>query len=291
MFFSQARSRILLRTTRTVIRTSRTRRWVLPEVGLSRVVVPRRRTFTTFLPDPYLDHALTQVPHGGWTTEAFLASTHNDTTTSHLSRAGQYQVPVDLIQYAMQKYNHALREQLLLNDTHNNTTIEQRLHHAIQTRLQMLEPLHAHWPAAMAWGLQTPLQTQRHVQELLCIVWEYALRKETATNTSPPFLQLAPIYIATELHFLTDVPPFTSTWTFLKHQIEACSWHQDDHDRINNITTLWYLSSTVATSILEGVQSLSTLPQARTSITTIPTPQELLWKTIVQQKSGEPNKK
>lgn len=227
----------------------------------------------SFMRREVLDLALQQVHQHGWTRRALVEaaaqlqekrSSADTSGTPSLSISGLFE-PDELVHILMQRWNDRLRDDLQRAVTEPLaalTTPHQRAVYAIQTRLGYLTDYveSQTWPSAMALGAQ-PTQmftTQERLRETMDIVAAFvatdppsAADDAAAAAVNPPsnlsepqMALLGGVYVATELHLLTDAPPYSDTWDFLERRV-----HEWD---------VWVGASSSSTPVFEG-SSLSPL--------------------------------
>lgn len=173
--------------------------------------------------------SLAQVPVHGWTRHAIVEAAgqlqHDLGGNCSISIAGLVNDPEDLIFEQMVTWKKKLELELQAMDNAEELSVGQRAKEAIQARLGYMRPYleSGTWATAMAIGMH-PLHaatTTTHLNELLTVVGNFCfqgMNNESVTGQAQQ-ASLGAIYIATELHLLTDEFPYTDTWEFLQQRI------------------------------------------------------------------------
>ncbi|CAB9499205.1 biosynthesis protein COQ9 [Seminavis robusta] len=230
-----------------------------------------------------LKSSLQEVHHHGWTEDALAAGTaavkqqHGDKKIS-MSVVGLLSVD-DLIAFCMDQWNIQLKQDLFElrhqkqstsekdEEKENITSNKDPLERGIQTRLQYLIPYlqSQRWHEGMALGIRGPtnaLQTQRQLQEMIEII--------IATSNNHPELgttekmALGAVYVATELHLLTDTSPqYRDTWAFLSQRMN--DWRRltllpagTGTSNSSSSSDTLFVATAVASSLAGGLVSLIT---------------------------------
>lgn len=219
--------------------------------------------------------AIQQVEKHGWTAEAITAAAVQDPKLS-LSMAGML-TPTELIHWFMDDMNRQLSQKIQQDREDPSSTAaatdnNKLIFDSIQWRLHHVVPLVrcGQWHKGMALGLSTPLTTQQQLHEFIEILSPpgASIQYQTA---------LGGIFVATELHLLTDSSPnYQDTWTFLQSALDELDKHKNDQTagtpsqilsslllslppkNMNPIDSSIPLmaSMAVASSLMEGVASL-----------------------------------
>jgi len=235
--------------------------------------------------------ALKQVPKHGWTQDAIAFAAAEDPKLS-LSMSGML-TATELVGWFMDDMNEQLKSKKFSDN--NNKQFE-----AIQWRLQQVLPFveSGQWHKGMAMGLSTPLKTRAQLHEFIELV--------SPANSSQAYqTALGAIFVATELHLLTDSSStnnnnnnYQDTWTFLQTRLDELEAHQQQYGDVDPAQFLAQLASTapfpsltslannmtnsipvvaglaVAQSLVEGAASLvfpKGMPQTTTRTTTTTT--------------------
>lgn len=175
-----------------------------------------------------IEKSLEQVPVHGWTRHAIVEGACRLqlelTSKCSISIAGLINEPEDLIFEQMRIWKQKLEQDLESMDV-EELSIGQRAKAAIQARLGYMRP-HLEtgaWSAAMAIGMhpQYAATTSVHLNELSTVVGNFCFQGMTNDSFTRQAQQasLGAIYVATELHLLTDEYPYNDTWEFLQQRI------------------------------------------------------------------------
>ncbi|KAG7353361.1 coenzyme Q9 COQ9 [Nitzschia inconspicua] len=218
--------------------------------------------------------ALKQVETHGWTKEAITAAAVEDPKVS-ISIAGML-TPTELVHWFMDDMNRQLRDRRnAATETAVTTRTTEDIFQDIQWRLRQVIPLVkcGQWHKGMALGLTTPLTTQKQLHQLIEIISPPHSSTEYQTA-------LGGIFVATELHLLTDSSPeYCDTWTFLQNRLDELERNKDhpptqflssllSSRSINPIDTNIPImaSMAVASSLMEGLASLVLPTGTRSSV-------------------------
>lgn len=180
-----------------------------------------------------LKSSLEKVHDFGWTEDAIVAGVVS--LEYPLSMMGLVS-PFDVVKYFMDDCNHRLKQDLeqkvvLHSHTSSHESVAQRIACALQMRLEYVIPLvnSNRWHEGMAIGAMPPNNTSvtaLQLDEMITTVCKYAFRGDNEDNrASLPFgpmerATIGAIYIATELHLLTDKSDnFEDTWKFLNQRV------------------------------------------------------------------------
>jgi ubiquinone biosynthesis protein COQ9 len=169
--------------------------------------------------------ALKQVPRHGWTQDAIAAAASEDPKLS-ISMSGMLS-PSELIGWFMDDMNLQLRTKKDdKSDESGGDDHDNRQFKAIQWRLQQVLPFveSGQWHKGMAMGLSTPLATQSQLHEFIELI-------SPDNNSSTSYhTALGAIFVATELHLLTDSSPnYADTWSFLRSRLNELERHQKEY--------------------------------------------------------------
>lgn len=131
---------------------------------------------------------------------------------------------IELVEYFMDQCQDKLHETLLANtELLQIMPVTDRLKFGVRTRLQLLEPVLATWPQAMALGA-LPANAPTTMQKLAKIsdeIWYFAGDQSTDASWYTKRAILTGIYASTELHLLSDQSPGSeATWAFLDRRVE-----------------------------------------------------------------------
>jgi len=222
--------------------------------------------------------ALKQVPRYGWTKDAIAIAASQDPKLS-ISMSGMFS-PSELVGWFMDDMNRQLRNtsksKINCNNNNNNNDNNQQFE-SIKWRLEQVLPFveSGQWHKGMAMGLATPTTTRSQLHEFIVLI--------SPENSGATYqTALGAIFVATELHLLTDSSPnYSETWSFLKDRLNEL---EDDGKNVDPARFLLKLASStpvpslaslgtmtnsipvvagvaVAQSLLEGAASL-VLPQS-----------------------------
>jgi len=176
--------------------------------------------------------ALKQVPRYGWTQDAIATAASEDPNLS-ISMSGMLS-PSELVGWFMDDMNQQLRAKKEgkntnkkdSEDIYDNDNIQFK---AIQWRLQQVLPFveSGQWHRGMAMGLSTPLTTQSQLHEFIELI--------SPDNCSTAYhTALGAIFVATELHLLTDSSPnYVDTWSFLRCRLDELESHQKEYGDVD----------------------------------------------------------
>lgn len=186
--------------------------------------------------------ALNQVPQHGWTQDAITAAVLENPKMT-ISMSGML-TPSELVHWLMDDFNRQLRDDPEMSEW---STFEK-----IKWRLEQVGPLakSGQWQKGMALGLTTPLTTRSQLHEFIELVAPPGRSMMYHTT-------LGGIFVASELHFLTDSSPgYELTWKFLEARLEEL-----DQGRFVNLSgegasLPLAATSAVASSLFEGLSSL-----------------------------------
>mmetsp|Transcript_23783 Transcript_23783/g.65972 ORF Transcript_23783/g.65972 Transcript_23783/m.65972 type:complete len:330 (+) Transcript_23783:3212-4201(+) len=182
----------------------------------------RNRTSTEITKSRLARASLKQVPHYGWTQEAITVAASQDPKLS-ISMSGMFS-PSELVGWFMDDMNRQLRKKKEESSTADNEVNQQ--FESIKWRLEQVLPFveGGQWHRGMAMGLSTPLTTQSQLHEFIELI-------SPDHSSSAYHTVLGAIFVATELHLLTDSSPnYAETWSFLKGRLNDL----EDYQRRNN---------------------------------------------------------
>lgn len=196
--------------------------------------------------------ALKQVPRYGWTQDAISIAASEDPKLS-LSMSGMLS-PSELVGWFMDDMNRQLRTQKkekTKNDDENDND-NARQFEAIQWRLEQVLPFvkSGQWHRGMAMGLSTPLTTQSQLHEFIELI--------SPDNCSTAYqTALGAIFVATELHLLTDDSPnYIDTWMFLRNRLNELESHRREYGDVDPSQFMVQLASSAP---IPSVSSLANM--------------------------------
>jgi ubiquinone biosynthesis protein COQ9 len=222
-----------------------------------------------------LKSALEQVHHHGWTDDALAAgavAVRKNNNEMSISVVGMISLD-DLIAYCMDEWNVRLKQDLEQEKQQQQHNAKgDALETGIKTRLQYLLPYlqSRTWHEGMALGIRGPsnaFQTQQQLKEMIEII-VVASSASTEELGLPQKMALGAVYVATELHLLTDTSPdYQDTWTFLSHRMDdwrrltgsslvATGTTTTSSSYSSHASDVLFVTSTVASSLLGGLISL-----------------------------------
>ncbi|GKY98959.1 hypothetical protein MPSEU_000851700 [Mayamaea pseudoterrestris] len=222
-----------------------------------------------------LERSLHHVHQHGWTQEAIIQAImeqRQQRANLSLSMAGLV-TPKDLVCHAMDTFHRRLEHDLQGQVTDPSETPSDRMTRAIQLRLgyqrEFMESQTWHQAMALGASPENVMHTQQQLKRLVELIYQYAYSKGSMQQSNQfAKLTLGGIYMATELHMLTDTSiDYTDTWTFLKQRIQE--WNQAGATLQNTLgplasTDTLYVTSAVASAFASGLASLL-LPTAMTA--------------------------
>jgi ubiquinone biosynthesis protein COQ9 len=226
--------------------------------------------------------ALKKVHTLGWTQDAILAAiveplndNNNNTSPAFAISMAGLVTPFELVAHCMDDWNDQLEQFLLLHKTKKQQpSMRAYYREAIQFRLSLALPYiqSGQWHTAMALGATQNIMTthgQVHrIVELMTMEDEDA--STSSSTTTPRALHKAAvgaIYVATELHLLTDTSPnYQDTWTFLEHRLA-------DYDQLRSSSSSSSgVSGAVSSTVQAAVQSAGHLLGSLSTTSTITGP-------------------
>jgi rpsU-divergently transcribed protein len=244
---------------------------------------------STTIKEQLLESSLRNVHQYGWTQESIIAAVP---AGASLSIAGLL-TPNDLVHGVLQQFYDRLARDLheeRAADSAANTESahhrapSQRIIHAIQIRLSYQKEYIASqtWHQAMALGAspENALPTQQQLKEQLDLIVQYAYNyqpNDSAVASSVSDIAkfaLGGIYVATELHMLTDTSAdYVDTWLFLEQRVRE--WEQATQMTGGLSTDALYVPFAVASAFASGLASLLP-PVASQALTNVNSPLEQL---------------
>lgn len=158
-----------------------------------------------------------------WTVEA-LAAGATDVGFPPAAHGLFPRGPVELVDFFMDQCHDELRAKLAANtDALQAMSVADRLKFSVRTRLELLAPVLATWPQAMALGA-LPLNAPTTVRKLATLaddMWYFAGDASTDASWYTKRALLTGIYASTELFMLSDTSPgFADTWAFLDRRVD-----------------------------------------------------------------------
>lgn len=206
--------------------------------------------------------ALKQVPRYGWTKDAIAVAASQDPKLS-ISMSGMFS-PSELVGWFMDDMNQQLREKNESNNN-NNSYINNQQFESIKWRLEQVLPFveSGQWHKGMAMGLSTPTTTRTQLHEFVKLVSP----EHSGTNYQTA---LGAIFVATELHLLTDSSPnYSETWSFLKDRLNELE--NDD-----NVDPAQFMLKLASSTPVPSLASLGTMTNSISVVAGIAVAQSLL---------------
>ncbi|EEY57962.1 ubiquinone biosynthesis protein COQ9 [Phytophthora infestans T30-4] len=204
-----------------------------------------------------LAKALDHVISHGWAIEA-LAAGATDLGYPSVAHGMFQRGAIDLVDYFMDSCLAKLRETLIVNtEKLQAMTVTERLKFGVCTRLQMLEPVLATWPQAMAIGAlpQNAPGTAKRLAQLSDEIWYFAGDKSTDLSWYTKRAILTGIYASTELFMLNDKSPnFQDTWDFLDRRVDETIQLGELPQNLNDVAGM---ASIGLQSVFSAVTSLA----------------------------------
>jgi rpsU-divergently transcribed protein len=215
--------------------------------------------------DRLLVAALEQVPFYGWTDDAIAAAAASLEPPQSLATAGLLTVG-ELVAKAMDYWNAALRDELQQQRRQGVVpwSDTDQIAYAFQYRLERIQDLvrSNRWHEGMAVGAQ-PGQVSQTKDQIAAIV-EITVQQCSTTFSTAERLGLGAVYIAAELHMLSDPSEgFRDTWVFLRQLVDE--W---DHLRqysslvglpLVSSDALW-TASQVGSAVFRGIYTILSRP-------------------------------
>ena len=217
-----------------------------------------------------------------------------------LSMAGLV-TPNDLIRFAMDQFHARLEHDLMSLDddaASSSTTPVDRIQQAIQLRLGYQRDYMESqtWHSAMALGASPDnvLQTQQQLQSLMEFIVQHAY--DSQQQQQQPISELAKltlggVYVATELHMLTDKSvDYVDSWAFLKQRLGE--WEQATGllSPSGPLSDTLYVTSAVATAFASGAASIlfpvTSMALANAWDDLPKTASDKVWSALVQNESN-----
>mmetsp|Transcript_71640 Transcript_71640/g.108198 ORF Transcript_71640/g.108198 Transcript_71640/m.108198 type:complete len:251 (-) Transcript_71640:3-755(-) len=239
-------SRRVLSISRTNAATSRSR-WAVVQPAFSTASANSTFSTSSSMEDQkrkLARAALKQIPQYGWTQDAISAAVVEEKMNIALSGL---LTPTELVNWLMDDFNKQLQ---------GETAFEK-----IQWRLRQVIPLveSGQWQNGMAIGMSTPMTTRDQLHEFIELVAPPGSTMLYKTG-------LGGIFVATELHMLTDKSTdYIDTWTFLEARLDELE--RGDLNLGSNIPLA--ATGAVASSLLEGIASLVAPPSSSVAGTRI----------------------
>lgn len=204
-----------------------------------------------------LAKALDHVAVHGWTVEA-LAAGATDLGYPSVAHGMFPRGEAELVEYFMDSCLAKLRETLIANtDKLQTMTVAERLKFGVRTRLEMLEPVMAHWPQGMAVGAlpQNAPTTAQKLAKLSDEIWYFAGDKSTDFSWYTKRAILTGIYASTELFMLNDKSlDYQETWAFLDRRVDETIQLGEVPQNLNDIAGM---ASIGLQSVFSAVTSLA----------------------------------
>lgn len=244
-----------------------------------------------------LQSALKHVHEFGWTQDAVAAAAAEKGAS--ISLAGMIQ-PDELVAFSMDHWNNTLLQDLAAKRDiwiELDTPLASRVQEALKTRLSYVLPFvgSRRWHEGMAMGVANPvsaLVTKNQVAQLIQICAESCVTDASAPSlTDWEQITLGGVYVATELHLLTDQSAdYQDTWEFLQERVTE--WERLTRDGAMSLDPTvmmqrggdaMYTATAVASSLAGGVVSLVQPSAAAATAAGIASLPEQLWNTILKQ--------
>jgi ubiquinone biosynthesis protein COQ9 len=210
--------------------------------------------------------SLQNVHQHGWTQEAIVMAAMRHRGRASPSIAGLV-TPSELVHFAMDRFHQRLVKDLEQQQQDTTTMPLDRIKLAIQLRLgyQRDYMQSQTWHQAMALGASpsNALQTQQQLQRLIECIVQYAYGSQQGQDSINELAKFAlgGVYVATELHMLTDTSmDHGDTWAFLESRLAEWEQARAITSAAGPIADTVFVSSAVATAFVSGVASLF-LPQ------------------------------
>ncbi|POM59838.1 RpsU-divergently transcribed protein [Phytophthora palmivora] len=201
--------------------------------------------------------AIEHVTVHGWTIEA-LAAGATDLGYPSVAHGMFARGAVELVEYFMDSCLDKLRETLIVNtDKLQTMTVAERLKFGVRARLEMLEPVMATWPQAMAIGAlpQNAPNTAKRLAQISDEIWYFAGDKSTDFSWYTKRAILTGIYASTELFMLNDKSPnFQDTWAFLDRRVDETIQLGELPQNLNDVAGM---ASIGLQSVFSAVTSLA----------------------------------
>jgi rpsU-divergently transcribed protein len=165
-----------------------------------------------------------QVKTHGWTDEAISAGVEKEQLP--ISMVGLL-TPTELVEWFMQDANQQFARQLdRMDDNFVDRPLPDRIALAIQTRLQYVVPYLSTWHQGMALGAAyNGLTTAYQLEEIVNLIAQKVVGDERAPFGQLERTVIGGLYVATELHLLTDKSPQQEeTWSFLQQRVQELNF-------------------------------------------------------------------
>lgn len=131
---------------------------------------------------------------------------------------------VELVNFFMDKSKDDLHVKLATStETLRAMSVTERLKFGVRSRLELLGPVLATWPQAMALGAlpQNAPTTMQKLATLADEIWYFAGDQSTDASWYTKRAVLTAVYTSTELFMLSDHSAgFEDTWAFLDRRID-----------------------------------------------------------------------
>lgn len=168
--------------------------------------------------------------------------------------------PIELVEWFMQDCNQQFAsklDQIQMDDM----DIPERIAAGIQARLEYVIPVLPTWHQGMAMGaVQNSVTTAHQLEEIVTLI----TRKTGPVSSPVERTAIGAVYVATELHLLTDTSPdHQDTWNFLKLRVgELHMLAQHQQNPISSSDSIVATAAVVA-SLAGGLVSLAPPAVAR----------------------------
>jgi ubiquinone biosynthesis protein COQ9 len=131
---------------------------------------------------------------------------------------------IELVDYFMDDCNVQLRAKLAAStDLLQAMSVTDRVKFGVRARLELLAPVLATWPQAMALGAlpQNAPTTMHKLATLADEIWYFAGDKSSDASWYTKRAVLTAVYASTELFLLSDHSDcFQDTWAFLDRRVD-----------------------------------------------------------------------
>ena len=226
---------------------------LIPKAARWAAVRARNRKLSTTLSarTRLLRGSVQQVAVHGWTDDAIIAGVEQEQLP--LSMVGMI-TPIELVEWFMQDCNLQFASKLDHIQMDGMDTPE-RIAVAIQARLEYVLPVLATWHQGMALGaVQNSITTANQLEEIVTLI----ANKAGPLSSPVERTAIGAVYVATELHLLTDTSPnYQDTWTFLKLRVGELHSLQSQHHQNPFSSDSIVATAAVAASLAGGLVSLA----------------------------------
>lgn len=158
-----------------------------------------------------------------WSVEA-LAAGARDAGLPSVAHGMLERGAADLVDFFMDDCNEQLRARLAASaDQLQAMAVADRVKFGVRARLELLEPVLATWPQAMAIGAlpQNAPSTMKKLATMADDIWYYAGDQSSDASWYTKRAVLTAVYASTELFLLSDHSPgFQDTWAFLDRRVD-----------------------------------------------------------------------